>query len=212
MHVHEKKLKIIVGLGNPGAEYARTRHNFGFLLADNVAQRLAEQAHDPTPTWRLHKKFQAEIAEFNMDGEKIMLAKPQTFYNLVGDSVRAIRDFYKLANNDILVIHDELALPLGTVRTRIGGADAGNNGIKNLIAQLGPDFARVRVGSGTPQGHDGATKPPSDQHTDIVLGRLSADETKILTQLAPRIYDIATDFARGKFAPTTIKTQSVDDA
>lgn len=196
-------MKVIVGLGNPGTEYAETRHNFGFLFVDEIARHLADGGANGQ--WKMSKKFNAEIAEFTLDGTKILLVKPQTFYNLVGESARKIRDFYKLSNADFLVIHDELALPLGTLRTRVGGSDAGNNGIKNLIANLGPDFARIRVGSGTPQGHDGAAKPPAEQNINIVLGRISKNEETVLTTMAPIIREIATHFVRGELQQTTIK-------
>ena len=203
MNTSKIKMKVIVGLGNPGNEYAQTRHNFGFLFVDGIAQSLAGNGEHVN--WKMSKKFNAELAEFTLDDNKILLVKPQTFYNLVGESARKIRDFYKLSNADFLVIHDELALPLGTLRTRIGGSDAGNNGVKNLIANLGPNFARIRIGSGTPQGHDGASKPPAEQNIDIVLGHISKNEAIILTKMTPAIREIVSHFMRDDFRQTTIK-------
>ena len=119
-------MKLIVGLGNPGVEYSQTRHNFGFMAVDNYIRRSGG-------VWHFQARFNAQIAELSLDTEKVLFVKPQTFYNLVGESVQRIRSFYKIDLDDVLVIHDEMALPLGAIRTRRGGSDAGNNGIKNII-------------------------------------------------------------------------------
>lgn len=133
-------MKIILAQGNPGTQYAYTRHNIGFLLIDDFAQKnRAEFIKKP--------KFHADIAEFAVKGEKIFLIKPTTFYNETGRSARLLVDFYKLdPSNDFLVIHDDLALPFGTIRTREKGSDAGNNGIKSLNTHIGSNYRRIRVG------------------------------------------------------------------
>ncbi|HEX6258817.1 MAG TPA: aminoacyl-tRNA hydrolase, partial [Candidatus Saccharimonadales bacterium] len=131
--------KLIVGLGNPGASYSQTRHNIGYMMLD----RLAE-AH--RVAWQEKPKFKAYIAEITLHGNKALLVKPTTFYNNSGEVVRSIKDFYKIELHDILAIHDELALPFGTIRTRQQGSDAGNNGIKSLTAHLGNAYSRIRVG------------------------------------------------------------------
>lgn len=133
-------MKIIFAQGNPGTQYARTRHNVGFLLLDVYA----DQHH---ATWKTEKKFNADIATATINGEKILFVKPLSFYNETGQVARAIVDFYKLTPaSDVLVLHDELALPFGEVRIRDKGSDAGNNGIKSLNAHLGQDYTRIRIG------------------------------------------------------------------
>ena len=133
-------MKIIFAQGNPGTQYARTRHNAGFIALDHIADKLSA-------TWRTESKFRAEIAETHVGGEKILFVKPQSFYNETGNVARSLIDFYKLdPSQDFLVIHDELALPFGALRVREKGSDAGNNGIKSLNSHLGPDYARIRVG------------------------------------------------------------------
>lgn len=156
-------MKLVIGLGNIGAHFDRTRHNAGFAVLDAFATTHGLE-------WATKEKFKAIIAEGDVHGQKVILAKPTTFYNLSGEAVRAIKDFYKIDNADILVVHDELALPFGTVRTRLGGSDAGNNGIKSIITHCGIDFVRVRTGIANDAlaNYDAA---------DFVLGRFSAAET-----------------------------------
>jgi peptidyl-tRNA hydrolase, PTH1 family len=132
-------MKMVLGLGNPGSKYETTRHNIGFIMCDAFAKENGL-------TWQAKPKFKAITAEYSIDNEKVIFIKPQTFYNLAGEAAQLVKDFYKLSNRDILIIHDELALPFGTIRTRGGGSDAGNNGIKNLSQHLGSDTSRVRIG------------------------------------------------------------------
>lgn len=133
-------MKLIFAQGNPGAQFARTRHNVGFMALDALA--AAEQV-----SWKKEAKHKAEIAIVHIAGEKTLLVKPTTFYNETGLSARSLVDFYKLRPaEDVLVIHDELALPFGSVRVRQKGSDAGNNGIKSLSAHLGEQYWRIRVG------------------------------------------------------------------
>lgn len=184
-------MKLIIGLGNIGAHYDGTRHNVGFAAADAFAE-----AHGLA--WAQKDKFKAVVAEGVLGGEKVILAKATTYYNLTGEAARALKDFYKIDNADILAIHDELALPFGTVRTRRGGSDAGNNGIKSLIAHIGEDFARIRVGIANDHlaGRDAA---------DFVLSALSRDERVQFADIAITIRDIIHDFIRGDFTQTTHK-------
>lgn len=137
-------MKLIVGLGNPGAKYAQNRHNLGFLVLDRLAEQLGA-----TP-WRLEKKFHAEIAEFELEGGKIILAKPQTFMNNSGETVTALVHFYKddLGPDDVWVIHDDIDLEVGDLRIKQGGSSGGQNGVQSVIDHLGPDFHRVRIGVG----------------------------------------------------------------
>lgn len=136
----EQDMKLIFAQGNPGRQYAHTRHNTGFIALDAIASALGG-------SWRVQDKFRAEIAEISIEGEKVLLVKPLSFYNETGQVARALVDFYKLdPAEDMLVIHDDLALPFGTIRVREKGSDAGNNGIKSLNAHVGPSYKRIRIG------------------------------------------------------------------
>lgn len=182
-------MKLIVGLGNPDQQYNGTRHNAGF-------QAVANYAVERGATFQLKDKFKSQIAEFNTDGEKVILCLPMTYYNLSGGAVRAISDFYKIPPADILIVHDELALPFGTVRTRIGGSDAGNNGIKSVNAHMGPDTARIRIGI----ANELRTTNPD---VDIVLGKFSAEESKKLAEIQKHIDKDIDAFIADTFETTT---------
>ncbi len=136
----ESFIKLIVGLGNVGKDYDGTRHNIGFAVVDEFRKK------NKFPAWQEKSKFKAFISEDFLDGKKVILAKPTTLMNASGDSVRALKDFYKLDNKDIVVVHDELDLPFETVKQKMGGGSAGNNGLKSLISQIGEDFSRIRIG------------------------------------------------------------------
>jgi peptidyl-tRNA hydrolase, PTH1 family len=135
-------MKLFVGLGNPGASYARHRHNVGFMAVDAIAE-----AHGFAP-WRA--KFQGQVAEGRLGPERVLLLKPGTYMNLSGDSVRAAMGFFKLDPADIVAFHDELDLAPGRVRVKTGGGTAGHNGLRSLDAHIGPDFTRIRIGIGHP--------------------------------------------------------------
>lgn len=131
--------KLIVGLGNIGNQYEGTRHNVGFAICDAI---ISDQGYSFKETSKHH----CLLSEVQVGDQKVAFIKPTTFYNESGRSVRSLVDFYKLESHDVLVIHDELALPFGTIRTRVGGSHAGNNGIKSVSAHIGQDFARIRIG------------------------------------------------------------------
>lgn len=175
-------MKLIFAQGNPDAEYAATRHNVGFMILDAFAS--AQEA-----SFKAKPKFFADIAELSVEGEKVLLVKPTTFYNETGKSARAIVDFYKLDSaTDVLIIHDDLALPFGTLRTREKGSDAGNNGIKSLNAHLGPDFARLRVGIYS----EFRDKVPD---ADFVLSKFKAEEIKKLQEtIVPKAIELVEVF------------------
>ena len=135
-------MRLVVGLGNPGARYARNRHNIGFVVADAVARRYGFSA------WR--DRFKGELAEGTLVGEKRLLLKPQTFMNDSGEAVLAAMSFYKIRPDEILVIHDELDLRPGKVRVKHGGGSAGHNGLRSIDALVGPDYWRLRIGIGHP--------------------------------------------------------------
>ena len=133
---------LFVGLGNPGAKYARNRHNVGFMALDEIAS-----AHSFSP-WR--RKFQGAVAEGRLGGEKALLLKPETMMNLSGQSVGEAMRYMKLAPGDVTVFHDEIDLAPGKCRVKQGGGHAGHNGLRSIHQHIGPDYARVRIGVGHP--------------------------------------------------------------
>ena len=163
---------IIVGLGNPGKQYENTRHNIGF----DVIEKLAEEENVSV----LEKKHKAIIGKGYVAGQKCILAKPQTFMNLSGESVRELIDYYKVDETmQLIVISDDISLDVGQLRIRKKGSAGGHNGLKNIIAQLGHDsFIRIKMGVGEkPKGYDLA---------DYVLGHFPAEERKLMDKAAKR--------------------------
>ncbi|MET0980051.1 MAG: aminoacyl-tRNA hydrolase [Candidatus Saccharimonadales bacterium] len=184
-------MKIIFAQGNPGAQYANTRHNVGFLIVDQLAKQHATE-------FTKKPKFHADIAEVSIAGEKALLVKPATFYNETGQAARMLVDFYKLdPSTDFIAIHDDLALPLGTIRIREKGRDAGNNGIKSLNAHLGSNYARVRIGIYNDlrdRIHD----------ADFVLSNFTKSEAEILnTTITPKVIELIDAFCVGTLEKTS---------
>jgi len=165
-------MHLIVGLGNPGADYAKTRHNAGFLLVEQLAARW--QAG-----WDNERKFAARMAKANHSGEKILLCEPQTFMNLSGEAVAAVQQFYQLPLGNILVVVDDADLPLGEIRLRPGGGSGGHHGLESVAQHLGSKaYARLRIGIGR--------KHEARQITGHVLGKFSADENALLEKVLER--------------------------
>jgi PTH1 family peptidyl-tRNA hydrolase len=136
--------KLIVGLGNPGKQYEKTRHNVGFMILDALHTHLKSEGIN---NWELSKKFNAEISGCTIRGEKIILAKPLTFMNRSGETVGLIGQFYKLTHKDLIVVHDDKDIPLGEIKIQQDRGHAGHNGIKSIMEILGTkDFVRVRIG------------------------------------------------------------------
>jgi PTH1 family peptidyl-tRNA hydrolase len=157
-------MKLIVGLGNPGAAYERTRHNTGFLVVDAFA---AEHAF---PTAKTERKVHGEITRAGVGSETVLVLKPDTFMNASGTAVSAALTYFKIPVSDVIVVHDEIAFPFGTVRVATKGSSGGHNGVDSIIAALGTDlFPRVRVGIGRENG----TTP---QLSSFVLNRFSKEE------------------------------------
>ena len=182
-------IKVIVGLGNPGQEYANTRHNIGFAAIDYFA-------NEHRASWKPAPKFKANVATMAFNDTKLILVKSQTFYNNTGEAVRAITDFYKVPSTDILAIHDELALPFGSIRTRLGGSDAGNNGIKSLNSHIGTSYARIRVGI------ENDLRARMDA-ADFVLARFTPDEQTAIPAMFATVSGQIDRFCSGDFAATT---------
>ena len=136
-------MKIIAGLGNPGAEYAHTKHNVGFMLVDALAERLN------APAWK--EDFFSSVTEMRIGGEKVFLVKPLTYMNNSGEAIGPMLSYYKMETDDLTVVHDDMDIPAGMVRIRKKGSSGGHNGIKSILAHVGgEDFARVRIGIGRP--------------------------------------------------------------
>lgn len=187
-------MKIFVGLGNPTPEYAATKHNVGFMLADRLADKLSAE------NWR--ERFNALVAETFLDGEKILLVKPLTFMNLSGEAVAPIMNFYKLDAANLTVAHDDMDLPLGMIRLRPKGSGGGHHGIESIIQHLGgtQNFPRVRIGVGRP--------PENWTVNHHVLSPFTADDAKIISaaldELVPAvicIFQEGIDAAMNKFNP-----------
>ena len=165
-------MHLIVGLGNPGAEYAKTRHNAGFLLVEKLAERWKS-------SWTNERKFQARVARAESAGQKVLLAEPQTFMNLSGESVGALVSFYQLPVEKILVVVDDADLPLGEIRLRPGGGSGGHHGLESVAEHLGAkSYARLRLGIG--RQHE------ARQITGHVLGKFSAAENALLEKVLER--------------------------
>jgi PTH1 family peptidyl-tRNA hydrolase len=168
--------RLIVGLGNPGKEYAWTRHNLGFLVIEALAKAIGAK-------FSIDKSARAQYAEINLDGEKIILVKPETFMNNSGEAVASLMNRFEIPACDVWVIHDDVALPFGVLRVRLDGSAGGHNGIKSIIRSLGgaEDFVRLRVGVGE--------TPEKIALEDWVLSRFSDDEQTQLQAITKKISD-----------------------
>ena len=172
-------MKIVVGLGNPGREYAATRHNLGFMVVDELARRLGSSDG--------RSRFRSVLVEAFDDGQKIALVKPQTYMNLSGTSVREVLGWYKSSIADLLVVVDDIDLPFSAMRLRPRGGSGGHNGLKSIIAELGNDeFPRLRIGIGRGGG----------EATRQVLTRFSAEEERLLPDIIRSAADCVLEWER----------------
>jgi len=168
-------LHLIVGLGNPGEDYAKTRHNAGFMLADLLAKRWRAD-------WSAGKKFQSRVAKAERDGRRVVLCEPQTFMNASGEAVGAMVKFYRLPLKNLVVAMDDADLPLGEIRLRPGGSSGGHHGLESIEQHLGSrEYARLRIGIGRKDG--------VREITGHVLGRLSGAEMKVMESVLTRAAD-----------------------
>ena len=168
---------LLVGLGNPGAKYASTRHNMGFLALDGLADREG---------FRFNKlRFRAWTAQWKVGDQQVLVMKPQTYMNLSGESVGEAARFYKIPADHVLVISDDVSLPAGKLRIRAGGSAGGHNGLKNIIQHLGTDgFPRIKVGVGMPEH-------PDHEMIDWVIGKPTGQEAKVLREALDRAAEAA---------------------
>jgi len=174
------KTLLVVGLGNPGEEYAYTRHNVGFRVVDYWWQKAANSKPDTVSPFTFQKKHQALLATVRQSTKKILIAKPQTFMNNSGLSVKLLVDYYQLALDDLLIIHDDLSFSVGDFKINCCRGAAGHNGVRSLIEHLGSqDFCRLRVGIKPVKSFpDSLTQPLRE----MVLGKFSLAEEKILEE------------------------------
>ena len=189
---------MIAGLGNPGAKYERTRHNAGFMVLEELERRIAagDGGQDELEffaagrlSWR--EKFNAAIAESSIGGERVLLVRPLSFMNLSGEPVASVLGFWGIAPGELVVVHDDIDLPLGSLRIKAGGGDGGHNGVRSIVQHLGTsDFARLRLGIGRP----GAPPCLSD-------GQQSADGGESATQSTAADLTEVSDWVLGRFAP-----------
>ncbi|WP_151635503.1 aminoacyl-tRNA hydrolase [Noviherbaspirillum aerium] len=187
-------IRLIVGLGNPGPEYEQTRHNAGFWLVDQLAgSRLTRES-----------RYNALAAKTSIAGQEVWLLEPQTFMNRSGQSVGALARFYKIAADDILVVHDELDLPPGAAKIKKGGSSGGHNGLKDITAALGTqDYWRLRIGIGHPR-----TLNLQQPVVDFVLHRPRKDEQPLIDEAISKSIDVIPMLCEGKFEAAMMKLHS----
>lgn len=174
-------MKLIVGLGNIGPEYKGTRHNAGFLTVDCLADRL-------NLSYKLVAKHKAFVAEYNHLGNKAIIIKPTTYMNLSGEAVRSIMQFYKISVEDILVINDDLDMPVGKIRLRATGSAGGHNGLKSITQNVGTkDFKRIKVGIGRDQ---------NIPVVDYVLGKFRKEDKDLIITAVNKASDVIEDFIK----------------
>ncbi|MFT6385872.1 MAG: PTH1 family peptidyl-tRNA hydrolase [Rickettsiales bacterium] len=176
---------LIVGLGNCGKKYEQTKHNFGFLLGDEIAKEFSFEQKS--------NKFNAEFFTGSIADQKIILIKPQTFMNLSGSAVLAFSSFYKIPPEKIIVLHDDLDLELGRIKSKIGGGNAGHNGLKDIDAKIGKNYVRVRLGIGRPENAE-------YEISDYVLSKFSGGELKIVDEVNTKITKNLETIFEGKLA------------
>lgn len=182
------KTVLVVGLGNPGKQYNLTRHNVGFLTLEDFA--LANEF----PAFSEHTKFKGQTAEKTLGQTKVILLKPGTYMNNSGEAVQAVASFHKIAPKDIICVYDELSIPFGQIRMRVGGQDAGHNGIKSLIQHIGHDFGRIRIGI-----KNNIAEKADD--ADFVLGKFTKTEQQHLKTLAQEAGNVITEFVYSNKLP-----------
>lgn len=181
----------MIGLGNPGKEYEGTRHNIGFAALEHFAEQ------NEFPAWSEKKDLRCRLTYHNLGENRVVLCQPVTFMNLSGEAAQAVQRFYRVYNQHTLAVYDELAIPFGQLRTRVGGSDAGHNGVKSLIQHLGEDFSRLRIGIGSQQAQ-------KSDAADFVLKKFSKEEQGHLPNITREANSLMTEFIfSDKLAPET---------
>jgi len=185
-------MHLIVGLGNPGQQYAHSRHNAGFLALDRLAERYG---FDPPVRFK-----KSQVSKGRLEGRPVVLAWPQTYMNLSGEAVQELASFYKIEGGDILVMHDEMDLEPGRLKLAFGGGTAGHNGLSSILAMLRRDFCRLKIGIG---------RPPKEIFTagsaDYVLGRFLELEWPLVSEGLDQAAEVAADWLRDGLVKTQVK-------
>lgn len=190
--------RLIIGLGNPGKDYDNTRHNIGFAAVD-----VFESSHD-FGGWKHDKKHNLDLATGQIDETRVLLAKPQTFMNNSGDAVRSLAEYLHILPSNILVVHDELDINFGIIKTKFGGGSAGHNGLKSIIKHLGEDFSRIRVG--VANKHKDTT-----ESSDFVLAKFDSQEKESVPLLIRESAAIIEEWIAGQNQiPTETRTVLFD--
>lgn len=171
-------MKLIVGLGNPGKKYQKTRHNVGFMVLEELARRENLQ-------FNVKQRFKGDVITTTLENISVTLLKPITYMNLSGEAVLAVKQFYQIENKDILVIYDDLDLPCGKIRVKQKGSSAGHRGLKSIISMIGNDFHRIKIG---------IDKNPEIPTVDYVLGKFSKEEKKLIIEAIDTSIDIISDW------------------
>lgn len=185
---YNSKTVLIIGLGNPGREYTKTRHNVGFASIDYFAD------NNSFAPWQNNKKLKGLVTESTLGSTRVILLKPTTYMNLSGEAAQAVASFYKIPLENIVSVYDELSIPFGQIRNRVGGQSAGHNGVKSLMQHLGASFGRVRIGiknSFSQQADD----------SDFVLGKFTKDEQETMPLLFNEVSGVLTEFVYGGTLP-----------
>ncbi|MBI2086216.1 aminoacyl-tRNA hydrolase [Candidatus Daviesbacteria bacterium] len=196
-------MKLVVGLGNPGEKYQGTRHNLGFRVVEELGERVKGQGE----SWKYEEKFKAEILNFTLNASRFTLVKPQTYVNESGLAVSSIANFFKISAEDIIVIHDDLDLPIGKIKVRLGGSGAGHHGVESVIKELGTDqFIRVRLGIGNEKSHSSEHKRISFSAEKFVLEEFIRKEKSEVRQMIKQgikvleiIFDQGIESAQNQF-------------
>ena len=188
-NVGQNRNLVIVGLGNPSKEYDLTRHNIGFLCIDDFVSKT-----DGMEDWIAKKDLKAYVSIGRLGESRVIAIKPTTFMNLSGEAVQAVLNFYKLTPDKVTVIHDELDIDFGQIRLRVGGSDAGHNGIKSVTQHIGEDYGRVRIGIGP-------KKPVRIKSEDFVLQKFNEDQQAQLANLSQEVRAILSELIYGTELP-----------
>jgi PTH1 family peptidyl-tRNA hydrolase len=182
------KSALVIGLGNPEAKYDNTRHNIGFAALDYFAQK------NDFPAWMNKRDLKCLLTTQNLGDTRVILCKPTTYMNLSGEAAQAVQHFYKVYNQKTIAVYDELEINFGQLRTRLGGSDAGHNGVKSLIQHVGDDFTRLRIGI----GNEISEKADA---SDFVLGKFTKQEQESLEKILREANSLINEFVFGDGLP-----------
>lgn len=191
--IGSNKNVLIVGLGNPDKKYEGTRHNVGFAIIDKLAKE------NDFPGWAAKKDLKCEVTIHNLGDTRVILCKPLTYMNLSGEAVSSLQRFFRIYNQNTLAVYDELAIKFGQLRTRLGGSDAGHNGVKSLMQYIGEDFSRLRIGV----GNEVSEKADA---ADFVLGKFTKKEQESLPKVLREANSLITEYVFSGQLPHETRT------